>query len=209
MSDQALVSHSKVLSQLEDTVPNVRQGVVTQVSPLKVTIAGTASAVFARALDGTGYAVSDKVSILQWKGDALVLGRSTNTPTTTNMPYFRAASSANGTFNGGTGASPVIVPGLTFSITPGVWEFNFSLDINFNATGGIPTFGLYSEGTSMSSAAFYAGHILNLRCPIVHSDIATIPSTATIDVRMASGFGTSNVTANQSLCYFTAKKIAN
>lgn len=74
--EQRLLAELKRLGREKS---GLRQGVVTAVSPLKVSIGG-GSPVLAQALDGTELQVNDRVSIEVQGSDFIVLGRNTDDP---------------------------------------------------------------------------------------------------------------------------------
>jgi hypothetical protein len=63
------------LRQLRRSAAHVRFGTVTDTSPLSITL-GAAAEVYAdvKRVDGTALAVDDRVAVLKWGSDLIVLG---------------------------------------------------------------------------------------------------------------------------------------
>lgn len=71
-------------------VPTLRQGVVTQASPLLVRVGSATTATPARALGSSALHVGDTVSVLVVEGDRLVLGSTSGTPAPGTVLWQRA-----------------------------------------------------------------------------------------------------------------------
>ena len=116
-----------ILGNPDDTarVPQLRQGIVTAVSPLLVLVGAATTAQACRTLGSYAPTVGDTVSVLVISGDRLVLG-SASTPT---HPVVTASF--------GAGLATTLAPGsgpLTLT-SPGVWFVSFDVDVNPTGSG--------------------------------------------------------------------------
>ena len=119
-----LTTESRV-RDLEAVTPTVRQGIVASLSPLKVYVGGSDVAVEARALNGDHYAVNDKCALLQWRGDLLVIGKPTATPSVVAGEYAASAYRA------------------TQTVTDGAWNL-----VGLSTSEDFDYGGLHSTGTN-------------------------------------------------------------
>lgn len=89
MSVEADRNRDRKIKALERTRVRMRQGTVASLTPLTVYIGGSDVAVAAMGINGDDYTVADRVSILQWGTDLLVVGRPTDDPAAggTGGPY--------------------------------------------------------------------------------------------------------------------------
>lgn len=142
------------IRDLKDSAVVMRQGVITDDSPLTVSISGGTDVIGVKSLGGYEPDVGTRVNVAMWGRDALILGPSTSTPSLAGgveLGYAQITSNATQT-----GAGNNDVSGLSVSVTVGVRPIlvRFEASSAFNSSGsGITIISIKESSTVLSTVS--------------------------------------------------------
>lgn len=161
--------------ELRAWMPKVHQGTVTAASPLSITLQGsTTPHTGVAAIPGGAAAVGSKVSALAWRGDLLVLGRSSSTPS-------NVSRTSSGALTLTTTAQDV--PGCSASLGAGTWHVFGTFQFSIATTGVGACVGVLDVGGSDQDDGATFNSSGTGQATVSQNWIITLASTTTVKLQ--------------------------